>query len=274
MIDLIRLCRFYYCLPLSFAYALTVCYALGDRLARAWTGMVWSSAALTLVMAAAYVLNDVLDVRVDRVNAPWRPIAAGRVSRRSAAAWAVFLLIAGLAAGLPCSRRFLAGLAVLATGLFVYDLFSKRLGPFKQLVVAALTTSIYPLAVLQADGATGDRAKALWFFAIWLFSTAVAYEGFKDIRDLAGDRLVAGERSWIARRPRSAATLFRLAAVIGGLVLVAPAFAGCGRAYAILIGPAVLAAIVSAFIPPHRALAAIYIECVIVGVAATADLAI
>lgn len=273
MIDLLRLCRLYYCVPLSFAYGLTVCYALGDRLAAQWPGVVRSSLALMLVVAAAYVLNDVLDVDVDRINAPARPIAAGRVRPVIATIWAAVLLAAGLAAGLLCRWPFLAGLAVLGFGLAVYDLLSKRLGPAKQLVVAVLTTAIYPLAVLQAGGATGSRAATLAFFPIWLLLTAFAYEGFKDVRDIAGDGRAAGGFNWIAARPRLAVGLFRLAAVLGGLSLIAPAFAGCGRIYTILVAPAIVVAVVSAFLPPRRVLAAIYVECVLVGLAATADLA-
>jgi geranylgeranylglycerol-phosphate geranylgeranyltransferase len=273
MIDLLRLCRLYYCVPLSFAYGLTVCYALGDRLASQWPGMLWSSLALMLVVAAAYVLNDVLDADVDRINAPARPIAAGRVSRRVGAIWAAVLAAAGLAVGLLCRWPFLAGLAVLATGLAIYDLLSKRLGPVKQLAVAVLTTAIYPLAVLQAGGATGSRAATLAFFPLWLFLTAFAYEGFKDIRDRAGDYQAAGGANWIAGRPRLAVGLFRMAAVLGGLSLIAPASAGCGRIYAILVAPAIIVAVTAAFLSPRRVLAAIYVECVLVGLAATADLA-
>ena len=273
MTDLVRLCRLYYCLPLSFAYGLAVCYALGDQMAGQWPGVVWSSLALTLIMASAYMLNDVLDARVDRINAPHRPIAAGRVRPRVAAAWAGALAVMGMAAALFCRWQFLTGLAILAAGLGIYDLISKRLGPLKQLVVALLTTAIYPLAVLQAGNTGGQRAGTLLYFPIWLFLTAFAYEGFKDIRDAAGDGAAAGQPGWIRTRPRLAIGLFRLAAVLGGASLIAPALAGCGRVYAVLIGPAILAAIALALLPPRRALAAIYIECVLVGVAATADLA-
>ena len=56
-----------------------------------------ASLAAALVAAAGYALNDARDVERDRQNKPRRPVAAGRVSPRGAAAVAAALALSGWA---------------------------------------------------------------------------------------------------------------------------------------------------------------------------------
>jgi 4-hydroxybenzoate polyprenyltransferase len=268
---LLAICRPYYAVPMSLAYALTLYYALGGRMAGEWAGAAVSAAALALVIAAGYVLNDVCDLAADRVNAPWRPIAAGRISRRAAAAWGALLLACGLGLATAARLEFLASLAVVAAGLVLYDLVSKRLGVGKQLLVAALMTSLYPLAIAQAGGASGPRAAALAPFAAWMFMTAFGYEVLKDIRDIPGDRAGGGPVTQVQRRPRLWRTMAGGTLLAAALLLVAPVFLGCGWVYMAVASAAMAAAIVSLFLPVRRAIMAVYAECFLVGVAATLD---
>jgi len=268
---LFRLCRPYYAVPMSLAYALTLYYALGGRMEGAWLGAAVSTAALALVIAAAYVLNDVCDLAADRVNAPHRMIVAGRVSRRAAAVWGAALLAGGLALAMAARWQFLAALAAVAAGLVLYDLFSKRLGIVKQLAVAALMTSMYLLAIAQAGGAGGPRAGALPVFAAWMFLTAFGYEVLKDIRDIPGDRVGGGPATPVQLRPRLWRGIASAVVLAAAMLLVAPAFLGCGWLYVAAALPAVAAVAASVFLPVRGAIMAVYAECFLVGVAATAD---
>lgn len=54
MIDVLRLCRLYYSIPMSPAYTLTLCYALGETIADGWRGTLLSTVALALAISAAY----------------------------------------------------------------------------------------------------------------------------------------------------------------------------------------------------------------------------
>ena len=61
MLSYLRLCRAYYAVPMSLTFLLTVAYA--DGVGAAMTGSAAAgTAALALVIAAAYALNDVADV--------------------------------------------------------------------------------------------------------------------------------------------------------------------------------------------------------------------
>jgi geranylgeranylglycerol-phosphate geranylgeranyltransferase len=274
MIDLLRLCRLYYALPMAGAYALTVCYALGGAMDGQWRGTILSAAALALVIAAAYVFNDVCDRQVDRINSPGRPIAVGRVRSVVAIIWGIGLLLAGLAVATLCRREFLAVLILVAAGLFIYDVFSKRLGVGKQFLVAALMTSIYPLAFAQAGGATGSRAPALVIFPVWMFLTSFGYEVLKDLRDVRGDHAATGRPSWIQRDPRFGRRASSVAIIAGAAALIGPYLVGCGWLYMSIAAVAMIVGVAGTFQPTRRAIALIYIECVLVGVAATADLVI
>ena len=268
---LVRLCRPYYAVPMAMAYALTLYYARGGEMAGAWAGLLFSTAALALVIAAAYVLNDVLDLAVDRVNAAGRPIPQGRISRGAAAVWGAVLLAGGLTLALGARPAFAAALAVVAAALVAYDLASKRIGVGKPLLVAALMTSMYPLAIVQAGGAGGSRAPSLAAFAAWMFLTAFGYEVLKDIRDIRGDRAAAARTFDVQRRPavwRRAADAVLLTAALG---LVLPLLLGCRWVYMAVAAVAMACAVASVFVPVRRAIHLIYAECFLVGVAATAD---
>jgi 4-hydroxybenzoate polyprenyltransferase len=271
MIALLRLCRFYYALPMAAALLLTVYYARAGHMEGHWAGDLTAAAALALVIAGAYVLNDVVDYHVDRVNAPGRPLPAGRARRSAALVWAATLLVGGLLAASQCRPAFLAALAAVAATLVVYDLFSKRLGPIKQILVAILMASIYPLAVAQAGWPVGSRAGSLAFFPLWLMLTSFGYEILKDIRDARGDLAAVGRPLSVHRRPYVWRTVSRVAILAAALLLIGPAVYGCGWIYLLGAVAACGLAIVSTFLPVRRALHAVYAECVLVGLAAMLD---
>ncbi len=271
MIDLLRLCRLYYAVPMALAYTLTVYYARGGQVDGFWPQIELSTAALALVIAAAYVLNDVWDCAVDRRAALDRPIAAGRTSRRAGAIWGSGLLLAGLALGVLCRWQFLAALATVAVALVLYDLLSKRLGVGKQLLVAALQTSIYPLALAEAGGAVGRRAGSLAIFPIWLFLTSFGYEVLKDLRDRTTDPPLAGGTTAIQRRP-DRWRMIAAAAILGAVpLLVGPYLTGCGWVYLAIAATGAGLALASVFLPVRWAIRCVYAECFMVGLAATVD---
>lgn len=277
MLSYLRLCRPYYALPMSLTFLLTVAYAGGPGAALTGSAAA-ATAALALVIAAAYVLNDVADVTVDRLNAPDRPLAAGRVRRGRAAGLGGLLMAGGLALGLAGGAGFAAALAAVAGGLLAYDVTSKRLGWAKPVVVAALMTSIYPLALAQAGGAAGPRAASLAVFPAWMFLTAWGYELLKDIRDAGGD-LSADPRSRFSRRlvqnPARWPAAAGAAILLGAALLVVPCWLGCGWVYAAMLPLPVGLAGLSAWSARRdirRAIVWTYAETVAVGLAATADL--
>jgi 4-hydroxybenzoate polyprenyltransferase len=271
---LARLCRLYYVAPFSLGYTLILYYARGGAMAGEWLEAWLSTAALALVLAAAYAFNDACDVEIDRLNAPARPIPSGAVSRSFALGLSVTLAIGGVALAALCRPRFLAMLVAVAAGLAFYDLRSKRIGAAKQLLVAALMVSLYPLAFAQAGGAFGPRAPTLALFPAWLSLSSFAYEVLKDLGDAAGDRLAVAHPTSIQRHPE----LWRRiasAAILAGLPLaVAPLWLGCRWPYLAVAVPGFAAGIASPFLEQRKAVAAVYAEITIVAFAATVDVVV
>lgn len=275
MIHLLRACRLYYVLPISSILPLTIWYAIGDAMADQWPMALWATIALSLVLAGGYVLNDVCDRHVDRINAPHRPIASADLNVPVAVGWACILVLAGLALALLCRWQFLVTLCAITAGLVFYDLTSKRLGTAKSVVSALLMTSLYPLAFAYAGtDATGSRVATLYLFPVWMFLTSFSYGLLKDIRDITGDQTVGDTLTWIQRRPERARVVASILTIAGALVLLGPAWAGCGWVYLSLIPLAIILAIWSTFWQHRPAIMILYGEFVAVGIATSADIII
>jgi 4-hydroxybenzoate polyprenyltransferase len=269
---------------MALTFSLTVYYARGGQMAGRWMPLWWATAAVALVIAAAYVLNDVMDISIDRYNAPRRPIASGRVR----AGWALVLAAVLLAGGLAITsfwtpRMFKLVLAAVIAGLWIYDVYSKRMSVGKQLAVAALMTSIYPLAIAYTGGVTGSRAWTLLPFAVWMFLSSWAYELLKDIRDRKGDARATGLRraqssrrlNSVQRHPRLWRGVSSWLLAAGGLAALLPGLLGCLWVYRIasilIIGIVVL---IVANEKTREKIVLIYAEFVLVGAAAILDVII
>ena len=87
--------------PLNVAFiALTA--TLGSYLA-GWQGSPWLSlyagCALAAISIAGYALNDLLDISIDRINRPRRPLPSGQVSPRIVITYLTMMVLLGLAGG-------------------------------------------------------------------------------------------------------------------------------------------------------------------------------
>ena len=142
-------------------------------------------AALSAVLVAAggNALNDVLDVRVDAVNRPTRPIPAGTVGVRSG--WVIWAgsTALGVLLGLALSfthAMIAAGCALL---LYAYSFHLKRIPLAGNVAVAVLAG----VAVLYG-ALLFSLTSAVWAGAGFAFGTTLAREIVKDVEDVVGDR--------------------------------------------------------------------------------------
>ena len=168
--------------------------ALGDGL---------GDLALTLLAGAAvnlYIvgINQCEDVEIDRINKPWLPIPAGRLS--VAGAWRVVVACALLAAGMALSQGWVEVVAVgsaLAIGT-AYSSPPLRLKRFPALAAASISVvracvvnlGVYLHFASSLGGRAGLSAIPAPIVALTLFvlpfSFAIAV--FKDVPDAEGDR--------------------------------------------------------------------------------------
>ncbi|CAN5360980.1 homogentisate phytyltransferase [soil metagenome] len=157
--------------------------------------------ALVLALVAAlatnvYIvgINQLTDVEIDRINKPFLPLAAGRLSMRTGWAWVA------LAGGLAIVTSALAGpflLAAVTIGLLVGTAYS--VPPFRlkrfHVAAAASITSVRALTVnllvyvhfqYVIDGTVGVPRHVLALTGMVLGLT-IAIAWFKDIPDAIGD---------------------------------------------------------------------------------------
>lgn len=261
-----------YSLMLSWPYLLTVYYARAGKLEVA-TDLL-SAAGLSLVLAGGYILNDVMDLRIDRLRREPKALARGELSRTFATVAALACLAAGtIIAFAFATMAFAATLTIVAAGLVAYDLTSKRIGIWKDWFVATLMTSIYALAAAQAGGFAGSRAMTLPIFACWMFCSSAAFEIFSDLADRKIDRdLGCGPRS-LQRRPMVWMRIGNALLILGGGMLLLPGFVGAGPFYRWMmpLGAALPIALALASYKPATKMRFIYLEFVCVGVVTTAD---
>lgn len=150
-----------------------------------WAYLVLAGLSTACVTAAGNVLNDLLDLEVDRTNHPDRPLVTGAVPEERARGLVVGLFVAGMFLVLPVvAAAPLVGviLAFAVGGLLAYEFRLKSRGFVGNVVVAALTGMVF----LYGGAAAGD-AGLLLPFAGMAFLATLSREVIKDMEDVRGD---------------------------------------------------------------------------------------
>ncbi len=267
---LIRLTRPYYALPLSCGLIVIVAYVVGGAMQPIAARLAAAVLSLYAVLSAAYILNDVCDLPHDRINAPRRMLPAGAISRRAAVTASVVMFLTGIAMSWFCGVLFCIALSAVAVGLIGYDVFSKRLGVFKPVAAAALTTMLYPLAFALAEAADTPRLNVLYIHPLWLFLTTLGYEMLKDNRDVKGDGLT--RRSAIAAHPAFLPTARVILSAASLLTLLPYLLGYCKAVYLVSAIAAIGLIAVSLRLTPDKAIRPIYASVFIITAGSLADL--
>ncbi|MEM4517319.1 MAG: geranylgeranylglycerol-phosphate geranylgeranyltransferase, partial [Desulfurococcaceae archaeon] len=137
-----------------------------------------------LVTGASMIVNDVVDLEVDRVNKPWKPLPRGDVSAgASLVLAALFVSIALLANVLLGLKTVLVTLAYSTIGLSYSFLRGKWWSHF---LVAASTTGPILYGYMASNAPPGDFYFTV-FFTIVVFTVTLGREFLKAIQDVEGD---------------------------------------------------------------------------------------
>jgi geranylgeranylglycerol-phosphate geranylgeranyltransferase len=165
-------------------YTLVGAYLAGGPGA-ALTPHAWLAALVVgLVVPYGFVINDYVDVAVDTLGKPGRPIPAGLLTRRDALAFAAALAAGALAVAASLGPA-MAGFAVAT--LAVATLYSFALKGTVLLGNACMGLLIGAIPVYGALAA-GGPTPAVWVVAglMWLFD--FSHEVLKTTADHEGDR--------------------------------------------------------------------------------------
>jgi geranylgeranylglycerol-phosphate geranylgeranyltransferase len=129
-----------------------------------------------------FIVNDIFDLEIDRINRPDRPLAAGRVS--VSAAWilyGIYTIVGIILAGLNGPALGLLG-AVIAVGLFLYSYDLKKRFLLGHIIIGMFGGLLLPFGGLAA----GSTVLFLTFPIT--FSAFFGREVLKTVPDAEGDR--------------------------------------------------------------------------------------
>lgn len=157
---------------------------VGGAVAGAPVDMALAMAVLAsfMISGAGIVLNDYYDLKIDRINAPDRPLPSGRIRKKSALLFAAALFAAGI--GLSYFlNTYCLGIAVLNTILEL--IYAKKL---KQVAILGNAVDSWFVASTFIFGAclTMDFS-VVWILSILAFMANMGREIFGDMEDLKGD---------------------------------------------------------------------------------------
>ena len=148
----------------------------------AWGDIIMACMATLLIAGSANAWNDYLDVEIDRVNQPQRPLPAGLISLRQAKIFSFAL--AGLSLFLAAFINLPAFLIVLASNTLLY-FYSIRLKS-TVLMGNATVATISALAAVFGGVAAGNLWPTLWLAAI-IATAIMGREVLKTLADYEGD---------------------------------------------------------------------------------------
>ena len=179
--------------------------AFGEQLP--WFVLLLTGAAIVLIAAGGYVVNDYFDVKIDRINRPDAVIVTRSISKPAAMRLSISLSIAGALCGITAAwllRSMTLGIIyVLVPGLlWFYSSSYKRLLIIGNLIIALLA-GLTPLVIALANVAqlkllyasilpytTLEHDLYAWLggFALFAFLLTWIREIIKDLQDQMGDR--------------------------------------------------------------------------------------
>ncbi len=172
-------------------------------------------AVVALITAGGNLLNDVVDLAVDRIAHPERPLPRGEVSPAVALTVALVFLGTGVLAARPLGPLPLAIALSAALLLVFYDLRGKGIPLVGNLIVSLVSGLTFVFA-----GAVVGRPDRMLFPFAFAFLMHLARELIKDLQDVAGDRLAPG--STLALQWPRTRILALVRGILGLLILITP----------------------------------------------------
>jgi geranylgeranylglycerol-phosphate geranylgeranyltransferase len=137
-----------------------------------------------LVSGAGMVINDYFDYEIDKVNRPKRPLPSGKISRKNALIYAVFLFVIANLVALYLNI-YMFGLVLLNTLVaLVYSWRLKKRLLMGNVLVSWLVASTFFFGSLL----TGTITVVILILFMLSFSANMGREITKTIEDVEGDR--------------------------------------------------------------------------------------
>ncbi|RZN57347.1 MAG: hypothetical protein DSO09_05345 [Candidatus Methanomethylicota archaeon] len=167
-----------------------------------------------LLTAFSMVLNDIMDIEIDRINVPNRPLPSGRISINSAKLYSIILAIIGILLTFYFS---IYAIIIAFSSLIVsilYNTKAKKTGLLGNIMVAYCVAIPFLFGAIITSNSI--NMKILTFFMLAFLST-IGREIIKGIADIKGDKIKNIKTlalSYGTKKAAIIASLFYLSAII------------------------------------------------------------
>ncbi len=158
------------------------------------------TSSILFITAGGYVINDIFDVKTDKINKPKKVIITEHISKRTGWTLYSFLNVIGLSLGFYISFKsdlntfsfYFFGSIIL---LFIYSKFLKRLplvGNIAISILIALTIFLIvefqdQIAIKKGMFTNLTLSLLTFYYLVFSFITTLVREIIKDIEDVNGD---------------------------------------------------------------------------------------
>jgi geranylgeranylglycerol-phosphate geranylgeranyltransferase len=196
-----------------------------------WAQIGLAVLATFLISMAANAWNDYLDIEIDRVNQPQRPLPSGQVRPRSAWIFSLVLTAASLfiAALIGWAAFAIAFISTLL--LYLYSWKFKSTVLFGNFTVA----SISAMSAVFGGIAAGNVRPSLWLAAV-IFTAIMGREILKTLADYEGDlRHQCRTISTVWGRRSARVAFFLLGAMTIVVMMLPYRVGGYQRIYALIV---------------------------------------
>ena len=183
--------------------------------------------------AAAMIINDIVDLEIDRINEPGRPLPSGSLSMNCALALAAATATAGIIASVPLSLGAVAVAILTFLSSLGYNLYGKKTGLAGNAMVSFCVAVPFLFGGIVVVG--GINLTVAVFFLL-AFLANLGREVTKGIADMEGDRTKGIRTVALVRGPKSAAAVASAFYIMPVLLTPFPYFFGrLGLPYALVV---------------------------------------
>jgi geranylgeranylglycerol-phosphate geranylgeranyltransferase len=149
-----------------------------------------AAAAAFLICAGGNIVNDLVDIEVDRVNRPHRILVQEALSKRYAIVLAVLVNIVAVLLALAVNLIVTSIALVVIAFLLLYNLWLKRVPLAGNMVIAALGGLTFMTGGFAIDSFMALTLPGPLIPAVYAFFFHMVREIIKDVEDIEGDRRV------------------------------------------------------------------------------------
>lgn len=153
--------------------------------------------ACVLIAAGGNIINDIEDIRADRINKPAKRLAVEVIGREQAFNLYLALSFAGVLGGLYleyiCGYSYLGVLMLICAGLLYFYSTSYQCIPVLGNTIVALLSALSALIVILPEPFVKTNAGIMLFMEVllaFIFFGSLVRELVKDCEDEAGDKSV------------------------------------------------------------------------------------